>query len=120
MQPIHELLSRIRWDTEFARGEFQIGYYDRVADRIVLVALHEVRFPEDANNLFELVDEEGEAHRIPFHRVREVHKNGEVIWKRPQLAETGPVTGGSMRGAGGTAGGGAGGAGGEGGEGGNT
>ena len=82
MQPIHEILSRIRWDSEFARGQFQIGYYDRVADRIVLVPLHEVRFPEDANDLFELIDEEGESHRIPFHRVREVHKNGEVIWKR--------------------------------------
>jgi len=83
MQPIHELLSRIRWDSEFARGQFQIGYRDRVADKIVLVPLHEVRFPEDASDLFELLDEEGESHRIPFHRVREGHKNGEVIWKRP-------------------------------------
>jgi uncharacterized protein (UPF0248 family) len=89
MQPIHELLSRIRWDSEFARGEFEIGYHDRVADRIVLVSLHEVRFPEDAHDLFELIDNEGEAHRIPLHRVREVHKDGQVIWKRPQNESAG-------------------------------
>jgi uncharacterized protein (UPF0248 family) len=83
MQPIQELLRRIRWDSEFGRGEFQIGYHDRISDRIILVPLHEVRFPEDAHNLFELVDNEGESHRIPFHRVREVHKDGELIWKRP-------------------------------------
>ena len=86
MQPIHELLSRIRWDSEFARGHFQIGYYDRVADRIILVPLHEVRFPEDSSDLFELIDEDGESQRIPFHRVREVRKDGQTIWQRPPLS----------------------------------
>jgi len=45
MIPIHELLNRIRWDPEFARGDFQLGYYDRAEDRIILVPLKEVRFP---------------------------------------------------------------------------
>lgn len=82
MQPIHELLSRIRWDPEFARGRFQVGYHDRVADQIVLVPFHEIRFPE-GEAAFELLDDEGESQRIPFHRVREVHKDGQVIWQRP-------------------------------------
>ncbi len=30
MTPIHELLNRIRWDPEFAQGEFQLGYYDKL------------------------------------------------------------------------------------------
>ena len=29
MIPIHELLNRVRWDPEFAKGNFQLGYYDR-------------------------------------------------------------------------------------------
>lgn len=33
MQPIHEVLARIRWDAEFAKGRFVIGYWDRVAAR---------------------------------------------------------------------------------------
>ena len=83
MQPIHELLSRIRWDSEFARGRFELGYHDRIVDRIILVPLQEIRFPEDKADVFELVDDAGESHRIPFHRVREVHKDGQVIWQRP-------------------------------------
>ncbi len=34
MIPIHELLSRIRWDPEFAKGNFELGYYDRAEDRL--------------------------------------------------------------------------------------
>ena len=34
MTPIHELLNRIRWDPEFAKGNFELGYYDRAEDRI--------------------------------------------------------------------------------------
>ena len=29
MQPIHELLARIRHDRAFGRGQFEIGYFDR-------------------------------------------------------------------------------------------
>jgi hypothetical protein len=42
MIPIHELRNRIRWDPEFAKGEFHWGYYDRAEDRIILVPLKEV------------------------------------------------------------------------------
>jgi uncharacterized protein (UPF0248 family) len=43
MIPIHELLSRIRWDPEFAKGDFQLGYYDRTEDRIISVPLKGIR-----------------------------------------------------------------------------
>ncbi len=33
---------------------------------------------------FHLVDPEGQMHRVPFHRVREVYKNAQRIWHRPQ------------------------------------
>jgi hypothetical protein len=29
--PIQDLLHRIRWDAEFGKAQFVIGYYDRVA-----------------------------------------------------------------------------------------
>jgi uncharacterized protein (UPF0248 family) len=81
MQPIHELLSRIRWDREFGVGHFELGYYDRVENRIVRVPLHDVVFPEEDSRVFELIDE-GQSIRIPFHRVLEVFKDGVVIWQR--------------------------------------
>ena len=83
MTPIHELLSRIRWDKSFGRGRFEIGYHDRFADTIQRVALQELVFPAEERRVFELVDEAGERHRIPFHRVRQVWKNGQLIWQRP-------------------------------------
>lgn len=35
--PIHERLNRIRWDAEFARGNFELGYFDRIEERIIAV-----------------------------------------------------------------------------------
>jgi uncharacterized protein (UPF0248 family) len=87
MVPIDELLNRIRWDPEFGRGEFQLGYFDRVEDRIIVLPLREIEFPQDQPHVFQFVDEAGEIHRIPFHRVREVYKNGQRIWQRPSGAE---------------------------------
>ena len=83
MIPIHELLSRIRWDPEFAEGNFELGYYDRAEKRIILVPLKEVTFPTESPSAFQLTDPQGEIHRVPFHRVREVYKNAQRIWHRP-------------------------------------
>jgi len=82
MMPIHDLLSRIRWDRRFGQGRFEIGYYDRVEGRVLIVPFNEIRFPEDDHRTFELIDDEGEIHRIPYHRVRSVSRNGAEIWRR--------------------------------------
>jgi len=82
--PIHELLNRIRWDTVFARGNFELGYLDRVENRIIVVPFAEVSFSRDDPRAFRLVDEAGRSHRVPFHRVREVYKDGQRIWHRPE------------------------------------
>jgi uncharacterized protein (UPF0248 family) len=81
--PIHELLNRIRWDAEFARGNFELGYFDRVENQIIVVPFREITFPRDDQQTFRLADVEGRIHRVPFHRVREVYKNGQRIWHRP-------------------------------------
>jgi uncharacterized protein (UPF0248 family) len=89
MIPIHELLNRIRWDPGFAEGNFELGYYDRAENRIILVPLKEVTFTAETST-FELMDPEGQVHRVPLHRVREVYKNARRIWHRPvpEAAET--------------------------------
>ena len=83
MIAIHELLNRIRWDPEFAKGNFELGYYDRTENRIFLVPLKDLTFPEESPSTFQLVDLEGRMHRVPFHRVREVFKDAQRIWHRP-------------------------------------
>jgi uncharacterized protein (UPF0248 family) len=87
MIPLHELLNRIRWDPEFAGGTFELGYYDRVEDRVILVPFKEVSFPEDDSQAFRLADAEGRIHRVPLHRVREVYKDAQRIWHRSQDAK---------------------------------
>lgn len=82
MTPIHALLSRIRWDPEFGRGEFVIGYYDRVADRIMRVPLCQVYFDPADRFACQIIDADGESHMVPLHRIREVHKDGALIWQR--------------------------------------
>ena len=56
MQPVQDLLHRIRWDQVFAEADFEIGYYDRVADWIVRVPFATLHFPEDDSFGFELYD----------------------------------------------------------------
>jgi len=82
MIPIHELLSRIRWGREFARGDFELGYYDRAGDQTILVPLKEVNFPAESPQTLQFTDAEGPPHRIPFHRVREVYRDSQRIWHR--------------------------------------
>lgn len=84
MIPVHELLSRIRWDPAFGNANFVLGYYDRVEGRIVHVALGDVRFDPGDRFDFVLAGADGEEHRIPLHRIREVFREGKCIWQRPE------------------------------------
>jgi uncharacterized protein (UPF0248 family) len=80
--PIHKLLHRIRWDPRFRRGRFVLGYFDRVARRVVLVPFETIRFPADAPGTFEIQDEDGVLRRIPLHRVRRLYRDQRLIWQR--------------------------------------
>lgn len=86
MIPVHDLLNRIRWDPEFGRGEFAIGYYDRVARGVVTVPLAAVRFDPQHRFFFDVTDAEGAVHAVPFHRVRRIYKDGRLIWQRDRRA----------------------------------
>jgi uncharacterized protein (UPF0248 family) len=87
MIPIHELLSRVRWDEHFAASRFVIGYWDRVEGRVLHADLREIMWDADNPSFFDLVDDEGVTHGIPFHRVREVWRDGELIWQRHPLGD---------------------------------
>lgn len=89
MITIRELLSRIRWDPDFGRGEFTVGYFDRIEGGIIRVPFVRVRFAPDDRFSFRLTDEAGEPVSIPLHRVCEVYRNGELIWKRERMPPRG-------------------------------
>ena len=82
MTPIHELLNRIHWDKAFGTGEFEIGCHDRIAGRMMRVPLREIVFEPGDHFSFDLLDDAGELHSIPLHRIKQVFRNGELIWHR--------------------------------------
>ena len=82
--PIRELLDRIRWDHDFGRGRFEIGYEDHAAAQgVVRVPFEKMKFPEGDRFSFQIEDEGGRVKTIPFHRVREIYKDGHLIRRRP-------------------------------------
>ena len=82
MQPVQDLLHRIQWDKAFAAANFEIGYYDRIEDRVVLVPFSALHFPKDDRFAFELYDSCGGVRSVPFHRVQEIYRDGQCIWRR--------------------------------------
>jgi len=83
MIPIHELLARIRWDTEFGRGQFELAYLDKLEESLVRVPLQAVGFDPDDHFGVQILDAEGCSHSVPYHRIREVYRDGQLIWQRP-------------------------------------
>jgi uncharacterized protein (UPF0248 family) len=82
MKPIQDLLHRIRWDPEYGRAEFVIGYWDRIAKNVVRVPFRRVSFARDEHFSFDVVADDGTVHSVPLHRVREVWRDGELVWRR--------------------------------------
>ena len=70
MIPIHELLARIRWDAEFGKGRFRIGYFDRKRQSLVHLPLERIR--TESGFGFTAVEDDGTVHSVPYHGVREV------------------------------------------------
>jgi uncharacterized protein (UPF0248 family) len=87
MQPIQELLSRIRWDTEFRKGTFALGYDDRLARQERIVALTTITM-DPGGRSFSVCGDDGVIVRIPLHRVRTVYRDGVPIWARPLSSRT--------------------------------
>ena len=82
MIPVHELLNRIKWDKAFGQGEFEVGYHDRIAGASFACPCAKSFFEPDDHFAFDLTDDEGELHSIPLHRIKQVFRNGELIWHR--------------------------------------
>lgn len=86
--PIHEVLSRIRWDPAFGRGSFELGYWDRLRRQVVRVPLAQVRTDPADHFALRLLDAEGFIVEIPYHRIVAVWRDGILVWQRPSPSRT--------------------------------
>jgi len=82
MIPIHSLIARIVHDREFGRGRWEISYLDRARPELVRVPFDRVHPRHHIGFVFDVVDEEGVTHSIPYHRVRHVWRDGKLVWTR--------------------------------------
>jgi uncharacterized protein (UPF0248 family) len=82
MIPIQDVLHRIQWDSEFGTARFEIGYVDRVAGGTVRVPFRDARLEHGQLAVQNVFEEDGSPATIPLHRVREVWRDGLLIWQR--------------------------------------
>jgi uncharacterized protein (UPF0248 family) len=85
MQPIHELLNQIRWDPNF-NGDFEIAFVDHTEPELIRVAVRDMRFTE-GRFAFEMLTADDAVVSIPLHRIRQVYRDGRLIWSRPESSE---------------------------------
>ncbi len=79
MIPIKDLLNKIKWDGSEHPEDYSIYYLDRIAEKLIKVDFNQINRIEGN---FMVIDKHGEEVEIPLHRIREVRKKGNVIWKR--------------------------------------
>ena len=82
MMPIQDLLHRVRWDPEFGKGNWVLGYFDRPTGAIVRVPFKNVRFPAGDHFSVETIEADGTIHTVPFHRIREMWHDDRLVWSR--------------------------------------
>jgi uncharacterized protein (UPF0248 family) len=82
MVPIQDVLHRIQWDPAWRGGLFEIGYLDRVAGTIVRAPAGALRLEGGAHASLTLRDDDGAIQQIPLHRIRQVWRDGSLIWDR--------------------------------------
>ncbi|HZP93840.1 MAG TPA: RNA repair domain-containing protein [Burkholderiales bacterium] len=49
--------------------------------KLVRVPLQRIRFPSGEHFAFEALEDDGAVHSVPLHRVREVWRDGRLIWE---------------------------------------
>jgi uncharacterized protein (UPF0248 family) len=74
---IGDLLNKIRWDEKVKPDEYTLVYFDRVAEKGF-----EVKFTAiSREGNFFVVIRDGHKTMIPLHRIRQVKRQGKVIWE---------------------------------------
>lgn len=75
---IGDLLNNIRWDKNVNPKEYSIIYFDRIG-----VKYYEIPFMSiSRKGNFIIIKENGNDVSIPLHRIKQVKRNGKLVWER--------------------------------------
>jgi len=78
VQPIKDLLNKIKWDKRENPEQYSIFYYDRILNKLIKIPYTKIKRLEGS---FMVLDNEEESN-IPLHRIKKVMKNNVVVWER--------------------------------------
>lgn len=78
MQPIQDLLNKIKWDKREAPEQYSIFYFDRILNKLIKIPYTKIKKLEGSFMVLGNIDETN----IPLHRIRKVTKNNVVVWER--------------------------------------
>jgi|TARA_Y100000310_G_scaffold53186_2_gene48785 uncharacterized protein (UPF0248 family) len=78
MQPIHELLNKIKWDERENPKEYSIFYYDRILKELIKIPYKKIKRIDGS---FMVLDNEEESN-IPLHRIKKISRNNILVWHR--------------------------------------
>ena len=81
-----EALHKLTWDESYKGMSVEVGYYDRVSDGLKYIALVDM---DISDKMHFVITVDGRDSRVPYHRLREMRLDGEMVWSR----ETGWVGG---------------------------
>lgn len=81
MKTAKEVLDKIKWDAKEDAAKYVIAYKD-------FESLSEIKFTDikKIDEGFMIVNINGKETNIPLHRIREIKKDGEIVWQRLSAA----------------------------------
>ena len=79
MEPISSIINKIKWDKNENPEDYDIGYEDRIAKKIVEIKFSEIKRVDEG---FMVLERDMEEVNIPLHRIRIVRKKGKIVWER--------------------------------------
>ena len=78
MQPIQDLLNKIKWDKRENPKKYSIFYFDRILKKLIKIPYTKIKRIEGS---FMVLNNEEESN-IPLHRIKKVAKDNVVDCQR--------------------------------------
>lgn len=77
MKTAKEMLDKVRWDENENPEDYTIAYRDR--EELAEITYADIKRIEDE---FMIVGVGGRETSVPLHRIRQIRKRGEIVWRR--------------------------------------
>ncbi|MBS3112307.1 DUF504 domain-containing protein [Candidatus Woesearchaeota archaeon] len=78
---ILDLLTKIQWDKKENPEDYTICYFNISENNLKELKFDKIK---EINKLFIIFEKGNKEFQLPVHRIREVRKDKEIVWKREE------------------------------------